>query len=408
MKKIRVTGVFFALLTIALTALIPISTITATTAESERQVIYIDEDGCPSCARVHEHGVITGLEAQNVDVIVYDIRIQRGDDFVMAGKYADVYGFGLQAPVVIAGDEVFIGPDAIIDAYDNGDIYHHAQFPLRSIDEVDLDTLPFFEGLWLVAVGGLLSGFNPCAIAMLLMFISMIGFVRESKVIIIVSIAYIAAVFVTHFAIVYGFLALLGLSRQAFTNLSLYLYGFFGLLTLFLAILTFSDFLMARRHQYENVKNQLPAFIRKFNEKIMTRFTKVLDSDTGRGARALWLIVIPVVIGVIVGITEAACTAQPMLIAFARLEANMPPGVDAIKFFYLLVSNVMFIVPLIVIAIVAIKSKNTMSLANFIRANMSKIKLATAVFFLAMAIYFTRSVLIDLDILTGIPPLFIG
>ncbi len=404
MKKHRMKGFLVILLITALSMTVAHGPLVAQSPEPDRQIVFIDESVCSVCARVHDHGVITGLEAQGVEVIVYDIHLG-GEDLTNAAKYAQAYGFDLTVPVIIAGDDVFIGADDIIVAYDEGDIYAQAQYPLRSIEDIVLEDLPFFEGLWLVTIGGLLSGFNPCAIAMLLMFISMIGFIRESKIIIIVSAAYIAAVFVTHFAIVYGFLALLGLSRTLFGNVSIYLYAFFGLLTLFLAVLTFYDFLMARSDKYENVKNQLPGFIRKFNEKIMIRFTTAIDTDATRRRRVLWLVGIPVLIGILVGITEAACTAQPMLIAFARLEGSMTPGVGTIKLVYLLVSNVMFIMPLVIIAIVAIKSKSTMALANFIRSHLSKIKLATALFFFIMSIYFVRSVLTNLNVIVAILPL---
>uniref|UniRef100_UPI0031B58224 hypothetical protein n=1 Tax=Methanocalculus natronophilus TaxID=1262400 RepID=UPI0031B58224 len=179
-----------------------------------------------------------------------------------------------------------------------------------------------------------------------------------------------------------------------FDNLSLVLYSFFSILTLFLAGITFYDYLMTRNQKYENVKNQLPRFIRRFNERLMEKMTAILEEKQG-SKQFFWFVIIPSFIGILVGITEAACTGQIYVAVLASLEANMQPGIDVIKVFYLFVFNLMFILPLIIIAIVAIKSKNTMVIANFMREHLSKIKLATALFFLFMAVYF---VLLIMDV----------
>jgi len=319
-------------------------------------------------------------------VIVYDVM----DDPLKADQYAYAYGIsgGRAAPIIFTGETYFRGANDIIEAYENGDIFYHSQYELLDVSDYQPRDFSFLSGLAFIIVTGLLDGINPCAIAMLLMFISMIGFTKNTKVMLLVSFSYIFSVFLTYLIIGFGFLTVLGLSRQAFENVSIFLYGFFSALTLFLALITFYDYFVTKNQKYEQVKNQLPKFIRNFNERLMKKMTTVMAEKHNKNQRILWLIAIPAFIGVLVGITEAACTGQIYVAVLASLESSMAPGINAIKTFYLIVFNLMFVMPLIIIAIVSIKTKNTMLVANLTREHLPKIKFATAVFFLFMAVYF--------------------
>ncbi len=360
--------------------------------KTARRIVYLDLIGCEVCDQVKDYGVLEGLEAQGVQITVYEVMREP----LKADQYAYAYDIsgGRAAPIIFAGDTYFRGADEIVEAYDNGDIYYHAQYPLRDISDYEAGDYSFLTGLAFIILTGLLDGINPCAIAMLLMFITMIGFTKSTKIMLTVSFSYITAVFVAYFFIGLGFLTFLSVSRSMFDNISLVLYSFFSLLTLFLAGLTFYDYFMTKNEKYENVKNQLPRFIRRFNERLMQKMTSILEEKKGK-RQVVWFVAIPAFIGLLVGVTEAACTGQIYVAVLASLEANMQPGIDIIKVFYLLVFNLMFIMPLIIIAVLAIKSKNTMAIANSMRVHLSKIKLATAIFFLFMAIYF---VLLIMDV----------
>jgi len=369
----------------------PIHAESSDRSDDDLQVVYLDLIGCEVCDKVKDHGVIDGLKAQGVDVIIYDVM----DDPVKSDQYASAYGIsgGRAAPIIFAGDTYFRGADDIIEAYESGDILYHAQYELRDVSDYQPRDFSFIGGLVFIILTGLLDGVNPCAIAMLLMFISMIGFTKSTKIMITVSFSYIFSVFMTYLIIGFGFLTVLGLSRQAFENVSIVLYGFFSALTLFLAVVTFYDYFVTKNQNYEQVKNQLPKFIRNFNEKLMKKMTTVMEDKHNKNQRFIWFIVIPSFVGILVGITEAACTGQIYIAVLASLEASVQPGINAIKVFYLVVFNLMFIMPLIIIAIISIKSKNTMFVANLTREHLPKIKFATAIFFLFMAIYFVLMIM---------------
>jgi hypothetical protein len=137
------------------------------------------------------------------------------------------------------------------------------------------------------------------------------------------------------------------------------------------------------------VKNQLPKVIKTFNEKIIVKFSALLENKQDSKGRWFWIITIPAFIGVVIGITEAACTGQVYIAVLASIEANNSTGsLQAIEILYIVVFNLMFITPLIIIAIIAIKTKSVMTISNFIREKLYITKLITAIFFLCMTIYF--------------------
>ncbi len=358
------------------------------------KVVYLDLETCEVCQTIKDHGVLEGLEDEGIEVVVYDV-VQ---DPLMADKYAQTYGVegGRAAPIIFAGDTYFRGDVDIIDAYEEGEIQARAEEPLKDLSGYEARNFTFLTGLFLIIISGLLDGVNPCAIAMLLMFISMISFTQSRRKMLVVSFSYIISVLLTYFLIGLGFLTLLGISRQAFTNISFWLYSFFAVLTLILSIVTFYDFLVSKNEKYEKIKNQLPSPIRRFNQTLMKRMTAILEDKEAKKRTLAWLILIPSFIGVLVGITEAACTGQIYIAVLASIEANNPAGgMGGVELIYLIVFNLMFIVPLVIIAVVAIKTKNTMAVANFMRERLSLVKLLTALFFLLMAGYF---VLLALDV----------
>lgn len=365
---------------------------------NDPEIVYIDQDGCLDCQAVKDSGILEALENEGITVTIYDVY----ENPVIADAYAWAYGIegGSAAPVVFAGDVYFKGNEAIIDAYNEGLIQSNALNPLRSIEDYEPREYSFLTGLGLIIIAGLLDGVNPCAIAMLLMFISMVGFTKNRRILATISISYIGAIFVTYFLIGLGFLSLLGLSRNTFVNFSYFLYGGFAILCLFLFVITFYDFIVTRNQEFGKVKNQLPKVVQAFNKKVMARFTEVIHDEEGGFKQALLIVFVPMILGVIVGITEAACTGQIYIAVLASIQSNSGGGaLSPTEMIYILVFNLMFVVPLILIALTAVKAKSIMGVSNFIRERMPLIKLLTSIFFILMAIYFTLQVF-DIQVLT--------
>lgn len=378
---INKVSAFFSLFLMAL--FMSLQTITPVHAENQT-VVYFYETLCLGCQELDRLEVVETLESQGITVRIKDLAM--AENLRLFSIYNDTYGVPSRlrtTPIMFAGDRYFSGVNAIVEAVQDRSIQDAAARPFLDLQENLLD-LTGFAGLLRIVVAGLLDSVNPCAIAMLLMFIGLVGKLDKPGLIKRVSFAYIFAIFVTYFLI--G-VFLLGIMRQFATQINLaqtIIYIIFALLSIFLAIITFYDFYVTRKHEYGKIKNQLPKFIKKFNERFMDRFLAGLADDQATLKTKMMTFFVPFFIGVVVAFTEAACTGQVYGLILLSIRSTEP----LTGMIYLLIFNLLFISPLIVISMIAIKNRSTQSIAMYIQSKLSLIKFSTAVFFLAMAVYF--------------------
>ena len=147
-----------------------------------------------------------------------------------------------------------------------------------------------------------------------------------------------------------------------------------------LFILNFYDYLVTRKEQYGKVKNQLPSGIQRFNKKMMKYFTKKMDEGSPM------LYVITFIIGLVISVTEFLCTGQAYMTAILHL-------IHFTEFYgrgiaLLLIYNVIFVMPLIVISLIAIKTQSIVSVSAFFREKLHYIKLFNALVFLGILLYY--------------------
>ncbi len=379
--KQKILFVLFSLTVII--SLIPV-TFLAQDNDDYHEVIYFYEPRCLTCFEVTESGVLDDLETQGIPVRQVHVDENDFESVYLFTAFLSTYGSDDDYPIVFAGDDFYAGANAIINGVEDGDIQQSALNPLRDVSEPA--SLEGWSGFLTVIVAGLLDGVNPCAIAMLLMFISILGFMKSKKMLMIVSISYILGVLLTYFFVGFGLLQFLATPTvtQFMASLGQILYIIFAVMATLLFLVTFYDYIVTKNEDYEKVKNQLPSKIKRFNKNLMEKFTTVLKDENPSFKKTLNTFFIPFIIGVIVGFTEAACTGQIYFFILVGLHTVNP----ALGLIYLIIFNLLFILPLIIIAIIAVRSKNVMAVSNFFREHLSTIKLLTALFFLAMAIFF--------------------
>ncbi len=358
----------------------------ADTVEDAHEIVYFYDPLCSDCLIVEESGVLDQLIADGYQLT--RIRVSRSDtmNYYLFLSYLETYDVDGTYPLLFAGEDYYQMSADIIAGYESGDIQASAQNPLKELVDPDVEFLRGWQGLLIVIVAGLLDGINPCAIAMLLMFISILSFLKSKKILLVVSMAYISGILVTYFFIGFGMLTFLGTDfmQNLIDDLGHIIYFIFGLLALFFFAITFYDYWVTRDEQYEKVKNQLPERLRNFNKRIMDRFSNLIKTEDKSLKQKLYIFVIPFIIGAIIGVTEAACTGQIYFFILFLIDT-----VDPVRgTIYLGIFNLLFVLPLILIAIIAILSKNIMGVSNFVREHLSLIKLFTSIFFLLMMVFF--------------------
>ncbi len=375
--------VFSALFLIGLFLFIQ-PTLVGQSSYEEYDMVYFYAPLCMDCQAVENSGVLDSLEDEGYTIMWVHVDESDMESVTMFTSFLTTYGSDDDYPIIFAGEDYYSGIDGIIDAYENGEIQQSTQTDFPDIQEPL--TLEGWQGFATVIVAGLLDGINPCAIGMLLMFVSMIGFLQSKRLMFIVSAAYISGVLLTYFSVGFGILQFLGSAfmQSVLVDIGYILYIVFGVLATLLFMITFYDFLVSRSAHFEKVKNQLPSGVRKFNERFMRKLTDILKDETPSAKRKLYIFLIPFIIGVVVGITEAACTGQIYFFVLVGLNTVNP----TLGIVYLIIFNLLFALPLFIIAFVAIRSKNVMAISNFVTDHLSLVKLLTALFFAAMAVFF--------------------
>lgn len=395
--------------------------VTTTPVQADtRQVIYFKETTCLVCAELQgylsgpsgtyteELDYIKKLTDQGVTVIIYDIMANPVvDEYSYTdndGNYVEVTAIDVFAafndtynrsksdvPVIFAGDTYFDGLSTIQNAIDHNTIFDLSDDPLLEVTVQEgqaYSDLTGFIGFFIVIGAGLLDGFNPCAIALLLLFISLLGFSNDKKVLILVSIVYIFALFVSYFLIGTFFLSILERYTTQIALVGRIVNWFVLILVFFLFVFNLYDFIQARKENYGKIKNQLPKWLQRYNKKIVKLFTNAINSENKKGL--IPVLGITFLLGITLSLTELVCTGQiyfGILYGIHTLETGY-------AYILLLFYNIMFVMPLIVIAITAVKIRSVVSISNWIREHMSIIKFSNAVLFFVIFLFFLYRVIV--------------
>lgn len=345
--------------------------------ETSYDVVYFGSKLCSGCQEVEASGVFTELESQGLNVKKYILE----DSSSYTGIFRNYqYTYGVKdnekaVPILFVGNTYINGVEKIKEMAFNEEIKLLAETPMLEIKEAPAGGLQIVYLMLL----GLLDGINPCAIAMLIIFISLLGFQKDKKVLLKVSLTFMAAIFISYFlfgTILFRFLSVFAHLGFLVTVVPYVILG----ISVILFFLNFYDFLVTRKQEYDKVKNQLPKGIQKFNRNLMKKFTEAMETDS------IYIYVITFVLGLIISITEFLCTGQAYLTAILHLIHFSDHVLRGILLLFMY--NVLFILPLIIITIVAVKSKSVMGVSVFMREKLHIIKLINALVFLAIGVYY--------------------
>jgi len=377
MKKIAY--VLTLILTILGLSSFQLSPFNSIAADETYDAVYFGSLFCSICQNLEtEDLAFERLEAQGV--LVQKIILEEdSDNTSLFRNYQftfDVPSNESMVPVIFVGDRYFAGRTNINNAIDTFEIRDIAQ----STEMLEIMVAPpsDFSLVYFILLG-FVDGVNPCAIAMLLLFISLLGFTKKKSILIPVALTFISAIFISYFlfgTILYQYLYQLRFLSFLVKTIPWIIVGISGVLFL----LNFYDFIVTMLQKYNLVKNQLPRGIQKFNRKMMERFTKKMDE----GSKSIY--VITFLIGLIISFTEFLCTGQAYLTAILHLihfTDNVGRGL-----LLLAIYNLIFVLPLIIITLIAYKTQSIQSVSIFMREKLHWIKLFNSVVFLAILIYY--------------------
>lgn len=234
-------------------------------------------------------------------------------------------------------------------------------------------------GLLTVAGAGLIDGINPCAFTVLVFFISFLNFVGYRKrELLILGIVFILAVFLTYILLGLGLFKFIQ-SLEAFAWFSKIIYLGTASLAIILGICSLYDWYIYRKTgNPEDVKLRLPDFIKQ-------KIHKTIQSASRNKKKALIELAGSVFLsGFIVSLLESVCTGQTYIPTIAYVFRE--PGLRIHAIGYLVLYNLMFILPLVIILIAGLAGVGSEVFSRLTRKHLGTVKLLTAALFFFLGI----------------------
>jgi hypothetical protein len=206
----------------------------------------------------------------------------------------------------------------------------------------------------------------------------MIG--RKRREILMVGMGFSASSFTTHLLLGFGILSFI----QHFSFFPLFVsvvYMITFVLSLFLGVLSFYDYIQLKRGQSSKMTLQVPNFLKKRIHRIIrTRSNELEEDKPGQFTRSL---LAALFIGFIVTLLQSTCTSQVYLPTL--LFVMNVPSLKGSAYLYLIVYNLIYIFPLLAIFGIVYWGVTSDQLSFFLQRRASTIKLITSIFFFAMA-----------------------
>jgi hypothetical protein len=235
---------------------------------------------------------------------------------------------------------------------------------------------------------GLVDGINPCAFTVIVFFISFLslqGYVKRE--LIGIGLCFIFAVFVTYLLIGLGAFSFLYRLSQFWIVAKVinFLIGGFSIALGALALCDFFKF--KKTGKTEDLTLQLPQAVKNQIHKVVGLHYRVTKNQEGRVSKKhfLRLILSSLITGFLVSLLEAVCTGQTYLptITFILKTAHLKLQ----AFAYLVLYNLMFIMPLLAIFVFALLGVTSDKFAQILKKNLAAIKILMAVLFFGLGIF---------------------
>lgn len=220
-----------------------------------------------------------------------------------------------------------------------------------------------------VAGAGLLDGINPCAFATMIFFLSYLQVARRTPAeILAVGMAFVASVFVTYFLLGLGLVEVVA-RVDAFKLAGRLLSWALAISCLVIAQMSFRDAKLADQGRLGEMSLQLPGFLKDHIRGVIRT-----------GARSRRFILAAALAGVVVSTLELACTGQVYLPTIVYALKTGTTGATG----FLLVYNLAFIVPLLLVFILAWRGMKSEALIRFQQRRTGLVKRLLGLLFLGL------------------------
>jgi len=253
-----------------------------------------------------------------------------------------------------------------------------------------VDLVAYFKTFVPAAVifAGLSDGINPCAFTVIVFFISFLALQGYRKrELILIGLAFIFAVFLTYLGIGLGIFNFF-YSFAGFWIVTHLLNIIIGILSIILGVFAIYDFIEFKKSgSTEGLILQLPKPIKERIHKVVGFFYRkgLAEKQQNLKPSLARLLFSALVTGFLVSLLEAVCTGQVYLPTISFVLKSTTFKLQALG--YLLLYNIMFIVPLIVIFGLALMGTSSQQFSDFLKKRLGLIKILMVILFFGLGIY---------------------
>jgi len=232
-----------------------------------------------------------------------------------------------------------------------------------------------------IMAAGFVDGINPCAFTVIVFFMSFLFFQGyRKKSIAAVGLSFIIAIFMTYLLLGLGFFATLH-AIKGFTLVTRIISVSIGALSVIFGLLSVYDaFIFRKKGDSEEMLLHLPKGIRQKIQSVIGEQYRKKKEDASKNTRMLTLVCGAFAVGFVISLFESVCTGQLYVPTIIYVLKASPYKIRA--FAYLLLYNLMFIIPLIAIYGLALAGVSSNSFAGAMKKNMFLIKLFLAAMFI--------------------------
>ena len=351
-------------------------------------ITYFHKRGCQKCARASE--ILKRLKTKYPQIVVEMRYAKESRELLEAmGALYDIPEVKrLTTPAVFIGDEYLLDEldekrlETVIQKYFQTGVASRmpqAEVKTREASDEIVNRFNAF-GTLAVAGAGLLDGINPCAFATIIFFISYMSLVgRERKEMLVAGGAFAAALFVTYLLLGMGLLKFLSFLNE-FSVIAKCVYLLTAIGTFALGFLSLYDAYKAKQGKVKEITLQLPKSLKQ-------RIHKVIREQT----RTSGVIIGALVIGFAISVLELVCTGQVYLptITFVMGVEGMRGHALA----YLILYNLMFIVPLLLVFGFVYWGTTSVQLGGVLQRHLMPVKLGTGVLLFGLGIWLLSSMI---------------
>lgn len=351
--------------------------------EKPIHLLYFYKTGCQDCDRAKYDLNFIQQTYPQVEVTERNIEENQALAEWMGERLGVPEEERLESPAIFIGEDHLVGDDMTLRAIQAAVEKHvptgaepaWEAFGAGEQEQAEESLIERYASLGALTVigAGLINGLNPCAFVTIVFFLSYLAFMgRSGREVLVVGAMFTLGVFVTYLLAGLGLTSLLEPLAGVQVALKRWVFGFTAILCLALAGISLHDYIKARQGKTDEMKLKLSLDLRRRVNKVIRKGSKM---------RGFYLVAFGV--GALVSLIQLTCTS-PIYIGIVFLIQDVPE-MRSNGFLYLLLYNLAYIVPLVIVFLLAYFGTSSEKMGEFITKRTAAIKLLTVVVFLVLA-----------------------